>query len=311
MASTPEPVPRSVSGPLASPASLQPQQQFEAEPRGWVGAGAESLAGVDDEVDRALAWLLPGGAQPESLADQQRFVEVLPAVGPVVGNLGRDHLDQAVSGCDLDLAELRQLPLAAVDRVLDVARARLLLDAVGRQHGQLGKNDLGLLGRSSGRRGGSTEGSAHAGEEALVAAASERRLRGSSDCSSFSASSRCSSERSLGTITWMTMRRSPGRPAVGARQAVAAQGELGAVLDAGGQLDLALALVAGDLRPSPRASPAARRSRPRGQVLAAHRPAPHLEAEARRRRRARKMSSTEPKPAAAGGKPPWRRPSCP
>ena len=73
------------------PRLLQLQQELEAEPGGRVGAGAEGLAGVDDDVDRALARLLPGGAQPEAVADQERFVEVLPAVGPVVGNLGRDR----------------------------------------------------------------------------------------------------------------------------------------------------------------------------------------------------------------------------
>ena len=69
---------------------LQLEQELEAEAGGRVGAGAEGAAGVDDDVDRALARLLPGGAQPEPLADQQRLVEVLPAVGPVVGDLGRD-----------------------------------------------------------------------------------------------------------------------------------------------------------------------------------------------------------------------------
>ncbi len=76
-------------------------------------------------------------------------MEVLPAVRPVVGDLGRDHLDQAVAGRRLDLTELRQLALAAVDRVLDVARPALLLDAVGSEHGQLGEDDLGLLGRAA------------------------------------------------------------------------------------------------------------------------------------------------------------------
>ncbi len=111
-----------------------------------MGAGAEGAAGVDDDIDCSLARVLPGGAQPEPLADQQRLVEVLPAVCPVVGDLGRHHLDQPVAGGDLDFAQLRQLALAAVDRVLDVAGSVLLLDAVGRQHGQLGENDLGLLG---------------------------------------------------------------------------------------------------------------------------------------------------------------------
>ena len=73
-------------------------------------------------------------------------MEVLPAVGPVVGHLGRDDLDQPVAGGRLQLAHLGQLSLAAVDRVLDVARPALLLDPVRRQHRQLGEDELGLLG---------------------------------------------------------------------------------------------------------------------------------------------------------------------
>ena len=77
-------------------------------------------------------------------------------------------LDPALADRGVDLAQLRQLALAAVDRVLDVARAALLLDPVRRQHGQLGEDQLGLLGRRSGPRGGSTEGPADAAEEALA-----------------------------------------------------------------------------------------------------------------------------------------------
>src|SRR4029453_14162787 len=76
----------------------QPEQIFQAEAGGRVGAGAESAAGVDHYVDRPLARRLPGGAQPEAVADQERLVEVLPAVGPIVGNPGRDQLDEAVAG---------------------------------------------------------------------------------------------------------------------------------------------------------------------------------------------------------------------
>jgi hypothetical protein len=129
----------------------QLEQVLEAEAGGRVGAGAEGSAGVDDDIDRALAGRLPGGAEPEAVADEQRLVEVLPAVGPVVGHPRRDQLDQAVAGRGLDLAQLGQLALAAVDRVLDVALAALLLDAVGRQHGQLGEHLLGQLGDAADR----------------------------------------------------------------------------------------------------------------------------------------------------------------
>ena len=85
-------MPRSVSQPRPR-RRLQLAEELEAEAGGRVGAGAEGLAGVDDDVDRALARRLPGGAQPEPAGDQQRLVEVPPAVGPVVGDLGRADLD--------------------------------------------------------------------------------------------------------------------------------------------------------------------------------------------------------------------------
>ena len=49
IASTPEPVPRSASGPPLARAIGELEQQLEAERRRGVGAGAEGLAGVDDD----------------------------------------------------------------------------------------------------------------------------------------------------------------------------------------------------------------------------------------------------------------------
>ena len=170
--------------------------ELEAEAGGRVGAGAEGAAGVDDEVDRALARLLPGGAQPEPLADQQRLVEVLPAVGPVVGDLGRADLDQALARRGLDLAQLRQLPLAAVDRVLDVARAR------APPRPRSGASTVSSASTSSACSGAQRTASRinpkarRTREKKLSLAA--RRSAGSAaraTRSSFSASSRCSSER--------------------------------------------------------------------------------------------------------------------
>ena len=120
-----------------------------------MGAGAEGLAGVDDEVDRALARLLPGGPQPEALADQQRLVEVAPAVGPVVGDLGRGDLDQALADRGLELAQLGQLALAAVDRVLDVAGPALLLDPVRAPARSARRGPARPARAGSGPRGGS------------------------------------------------------------------------------------------------------------------------------------------------------------
>ena len=65
-------------------------------------------------------------------------------------SVARD-LDRAAADHRLDLPQLRQLALAAVDRVLDVAGAALLLDPVRRQHGQLGEDQVGRLGGTADR----------------------------------------------------------------------------------------------------------------------------------------------------------------
>ena len=99
-----------------------------------------------------------------------------------------------------------------------------------------------------------------------------------------------------------------GRAAVGAGQAVAAQGELAAGLDAGGKLDLALALVAGDLDLAPSIASTAEistawiRSWPR--IGPRRTSKPKLPP-----KKAWKMSSTEPKPP--GAEPAPRNPSGP
>ena len=87
-------------------------------------------------------------------------MEVLPAVGPVVGDLGGADLDRALPGRGLDLAQLRQLALAAVDRVLDIARPALLLDAVRRQDGQLGEDEVGTCSEGTSPQGESRPASA-------------------------------------------------------------------------------------------------------------------------------------------------------
>ena len=83
----------------------------------------------------------------------------------------------------------------------------------------------------------------------------------------------------MGTITWTTIAQVAGRAAVGAGQAVAAQRVLGAVLGAGRQLDLPLALVARDLDRRAEHRLDGRDLDHVDQVLAAHRAAPHFEAE--------------------------------
>ena len=72
-------------------------------------------------------------------------MEVLPAVRPVVGDLGRGDRDQAVAGDRLEIRQRRQLAGGAVDRVLDVAVAPLLLDPSRGQLDQVGEHPLGEL----------------------------------------------------------------------------------------------------------------------------------------------------------------------
>ncbi len=78
-------------------------------------------------------------------------MEVAPAVGPVVGDLAGADLDPTLPDRRIDLAEIRQLALAAVDRVLDVAGAAVLLDPVGGEHGQLGEHLVRQLRRAADR----------------------------------------------------------------------------------------------------------------------------------------------------------------
>ena len=124
------------------------------------------------------------------------------------------------------------------------------------------------------------------------------------------ASSRCSSESSLGDDHLDDDR--PCRRA-GRRWRRACRGRAGRtgvpVLDAGGQLDLALALVAGDLDLGAQHRVDRRDLDRVDQVLAAHRPAPHLEAEAAAEEGLEDVLDRAE--AAPGAKPSPRRPSWP
>ena len=199
---------------------LQLEQQLEAEPRRRVGAGAEGLAGIDDDVDRALARRLPGGAQPEPAADQQRLVEVAPAVGPVVGDLG---------GADLDPAARRPRRRA---RPAPAAPPRRRRSRTRRSRGRAPPRPRSAPARSarpgpappararSGPRGGSTRTARRTRPKRPSPCARARGSPSSSVSSRRSASSRCSSLRLAGTMTlritrWLPRRRLPsrGRPA--------------------------------------------------------------------------------------------------
>ena len=143
------------AGPSASPASASSSSSSRQRLRGRVGAGAERLAGIDrrrpTSAARRRRAVLPGRPHDEpAAADRDRLVEVAPAVGPVVGDLGR---------ADLDQARRRRPPRASgssgsspgrpVDRVLDPLAAALLLDPARRQLEQLGEHALGVLGAAA------------------------------------------------------------------------------------------------------------------------------------------------------------------
>ena len=79
-AMTPEPQPRSseARGRLL-------QEQLEAEPRRWMGARAERLAGVDHHDERAGVGFFPGRPHPER-PDAHWAMETLPRLFPPAGH---------------------------------------------------------------------------------------------------------------------------------------------------------------------------------------------------------------------------------
>ena len=93
IASTPEPQPRSAN----EPAGVEVEQQLEAQPRRRVRAGAERAPGVDHDLGHAGPHrrLLPRRPHVELPADEDRHVEALPALLPVVGHLLAPHLHAA------------------------------------------------------------------------------------------------------------------------------------------------------------------------------------------------------------------------
>ena len=141
--------------------------------------------------------------------------------------------------------------------------------------------------------------------------ARERRLRGSRVASSFSASSRCSSERSLGTITWMTMRRSPGGPPFEPGRPWPRRANWVPCWIPEGSSTSRSPSWLGILTLVPEHGLNGRDLDRVHEVLAAHRPAPHLEAEGAAEDRPEDVLDRAEAGAAAGGKPPERRPSWP
>ena len=124
------------------------EQQLEAGPGRRMGAGPERPAGIDDDVDRRRLARIPLPGRPHDQpapADDDGLVEVPPAVGPVVGNLGRLDLDQAGARGGPQIRQVGQLAGWPVDRVLDVVGAALLLDAAGHELDELRQDQLRLI----------------------------------------------------------------------------------------------------------------------------------------------------------------------
>jgi hypothetical protein len=87
---------------------------------------------------------VPRGAEAEA-ADVDGLVELLPALVPVVGDLGGRDLDERVAGGGAEVGQDGQLARGAVDGVLDAVAVVHLLDAARGELEQLGQHDLGVL----------------------------------------------------------------------------------------------------------------------------------------------------------------------
>jgi hypothetical protein len=81
---------------------------------------------------------------------EHRLMELLPALAPIVRDLGGGHIDERLTGCGLQVGQLRQLTRGAVHGVFDNALSPILhgkldlLDSGGRDLEQLGEHELGV-----------------------------------------------------------------------------------------------------------------------------------------------------------------------
>jgi hypothetical protein len=113
-----------------------------------VPAGAERLARVDDHLgQRAAGGLVPRRADQQPVVDEHGLVERAPALGPVVADLGRAHVDQCAAGRGAQVGQLGQLAGRAVDGVLDepLVGELDLLDPRRGEREQLGERHLGVV----------------------------------------------------------------------------------------------------------------------------------------------------------------------
>ena len=144
----PDPVPRSVSGPT-------PRRGRRAPARA-PGTSASShgppfrMPGQGRRPHRRpplLAAPVPGWAHAQStLAHHDRLVEVAPAVGPVVGDLRRAHLDEALACGGLELGHGRKLARAVRRPRTRPSRRRRPPRRRRAQLDELGEHALGELG---------------------------------------------------------------------------------------------------------------------------------------------------------------------
>ena len=83
-----------------------------------------ACAGSITSSTSAPSGCLPRRAHGEPLAEHERLVELLPALGPVVRQLARRDLDQRAADRSFEVGQHRQLARRPVDRVLDAASPR-------------------------------------------------------------------------------------------------------------------------------------------------------------------------------------------
>ena len=166
-----------------------------------IAGNTQGVARVDDQVNNpALGTpLRPRRPHPDSLPDQHRPVKLAPAIGPVIGHLGGNHLNRLAADHGIEAAQVGQLTGAAIDRELHPVAERGLLHPVRGQHRQLRQHELCLFGTAANRQADQVK--ALRSREKKPFSLRGVRLSAVIVAASCSASSRCSSSRPTGTTT--------------------------------------------------------------------------------------------------------------